>query len=323
MNSVTFLSVASLFFSIFVVFVNGWTDAPSAVFSIVSSGVLKLWQGVLFSAAFNFLGVLIFSLVNSRVGESILSLVEFESELASKIACLSCFSTVVVFGVVAWAFGMPSSESHALIASLAGASLVFGRFSIEFVTRFGKIIVFMLFSCALSFIISYFFSKAVRKKKLPYKKLLFLSSGALSFMHGGQDGQKFIAIIMLLSGVHLKGPPLYSIFLVSIVMALSTLLGGKRIMKSLSSSIEKCDTPLAFSSDFASFFTLLVCSIIGMPISTGNVKSISLVGSSIANNKSVNKKIITEILATSVITFPACFILGIVFSKIFSAIFLG
>ena len=322
MSGITFLSLGALFLSIFVVFVNGWTDAPSSVFSVVDSGVLKLWQGVLLSSAFNLLGVFIFSLLSPRVSESILSLGNFENELVNKIVCFSCFLTIIVFGVGAWLFGMPSSESHALIASLAGTSFALGNFDYQFFIRFLKILIYMAFSCVLSFIISYIASNFFKKRALPYKGLLLASSGALSFMHGAQDGQKFIAIIMLLTAKSGK-PSIYLVGLVSLTMALSTLLGGKKIIKSLSNSIEKSDTPSAFSSDFASFLTLLICSLFGMPISTGNVKSMSLVGGSIASKRGINKKIITEILLTSVITFPICFIMGLIICKLLIVIFLG
>lgn len=315
MGSVDFLSFSTLFLAVLVVFVNGWTDAPSSVFSVVSSGTLKLWQGTLLSAVFNFLGVLIFSFINTGVAKEVLSLVNQKNEGISKITCFSCFLTVVLFGVLTWFFGMPSSESHALISSLAGCSLAFGLFDYTFLSRFLKIVIFMIFSCVLSFSISYAAARLLCKRRLHFEKFLLLSSASLSFMHGAQDGQKFIGVILLLVGASSKSPPLFLVLAVSFVMAFSTLLGGKRIIGSLSKSIKKCDTPLAFFSDFGSFATLFLCSILGMPVSSGNVKSLSLVGSSLAEKSGVNKKIITEILITSVITFPICFILGFLICK--------
>ncbi len=316
MSAIAVLSILTIFLSILVIFVNGWTDAPSSVFSVVSSGTLKFWQGVALSAVFNFFGVLIFSLFGNAVTKNVLSLTSFENENSSKIACFSCFFTVVLFGIAAWIFGMPSSESHALLASLAGASFAFGIKSANALIGFLKILAFMIISCVLAFFLSFFVAKALKKRNLPYKKLLIMSSGALSFMHGGQDGQKFIAIMLILFGTSSQKSPLGLTLLVSVVIAAGTLLGGKRIIKSLSKSIEKCDTPLAFSSDLASFCSLFICSILGMPISSGNVKSMSLVGASIATKGGINKKIITEILLTSVITFPVCFIIGFLVCKI-------
>ncbi len=306
-----------------VVFVNGWTDAPSTVFSVISSKTLKPWQALLLSAVFNFLGVLLCTTISGRVAENVFSLASSDSKTEGNIICLSCFLTVIIFGVAAWLFGMPSSESHALISSLSGASFAFGGFSLVFILDVAKIILYMVFSCFFAFTLSFVIFKYIHKKALPFRKLIIFDCALLSFMHGGQDGQKFIAIIMFLlcgSGAGNFKIPMALIVLVSLVMSISTLLGGKRIIVSLSKTIENCDTPSAFSSDFGSFFTLAICSILGMPVSTGNIKSISLFGVGIAQKAKTNKKIITEILLTSVITFPICFLLGFVLSKLLTFI---
>lgn len=324
-NIDTPLGFFAFFLSIMVVFINGWTDAPNAIFSLVASKTARLWQGALISAVFNLLGVVVFSLLSARVTKSVFSLADFSNKAEGNAICISCFSAVVIFGLVAWLFGMPSSESHALLSSLFGASLVFGSLNFNFIIRILKIIAFMFFSCALSYILSYFLAKLFRKRNLKFKNALFFSCASLSFMHGGQDGQKFIAIMMFLLGISNEESskvPLTLILIVSLVMCLSTMLGGKKIINTLSKSVDNLDTPLAFFSDIGSFITLLICSLIGMPISTGNVKALSIIGSGKAKGAIVNKKMITEILITSVITFPLCFLLGFVICKALSILFL-
>ena len=183
----------------------------------------------------------------------------------------------------------------------------------------------MVFSCFLSYLFSYLVAKFVKKSNFNFKKGLYVSCASLSFMHGAQDGQKFIAIMMFLLGMSENGHsriPLSLIFVVSTVMCLSTMLGGKKIIDSLSKSIDNLDTPLAFLSDMSSFVTLLICSLLGMPISTGNVRSLSIVGSARAKKVPTNKKMITEILMASVITFPICFLIGFIFCKVFNLCFL-
>ncbi|MBQ8546283.1 MAG: inorganic phosphate transporter [Clostridia bacterium] len=317
-NIDTPLGFFTFFCAILVVFVNGWTDAPSALFSVVASKTLKLWQGAILSAIFNFLGVFLCSLIGGKVAESIFSLASLQTELEGSIICISCFLSVIIFGVVAWLFGMPSSESHALISSLAGASLALGGFRADLIIQILKILLFMVLSCVLSYFLSFGIAKLFLKRKLPFKGLLIFGCASLSFMHGGQDGQKFIAIMMFLLGVSQKEElkiPFVLVALVSIVMSLSTLLGGKKIINSLSKSVENLDTPLAFSSDLGSFVALGICSVLGMPVSTGNIKSLSIVGAGASQKKQINKKIITEILLTSVITFPICFLLGFFICK--------
>ncbi|MBE6663225.1 MAG: inorganic phosphate transporter [Ruminococcaceae bacterium] len=311
--------------SILVVFINGWTDAPNAIFSLVASKTASLGKSALLSAIFNLLGVLTFSLLGARVTQSVFSLVDFSSKAEGNVICISCFATVIIFGFIAWLFGMPSSESHALISSLLGAGLVFGGWSSALIWQIAKILIYMFISCALSFFLSYLIAKLFSKANLKYKKSLYISCASLSFMHGGQDGQKFIAIMLFLLGISDTSRtkvPLALIFTVSLVMCFSTMLGGKKIINSLSKSVDNLDTSLAFFSDIGSFVTLLICSVLGMPISTGNVKSLSIVGCGRAKRISVNKKMITEILTTSVITFPICFILGFLFCKISSIFFI-
>lgn len=322
-NIDTPLGFFTFFFALLVVFVNGWTDAPNSIFSVVNSGALKLWQGALLSGVFNFLGVFLTSILGASVAKAIFSFVDFSSRGQASVICLSCFVTIVLFGVVAWLFGLPSSESHALIFSLAGALLAGGIKNSGFFKQIALIIIYLVFSCVLSLLFSYLVMKLTPKSKVPYKKLLILSSSLLSFMHGAQDGQKFLAILIFILGFNNENnsfAPLFLVFLVSLVMSASTLLGGGKIIKTLSKTTPLTDYHSAFCSDFGSFFTLALCSLLGMPISTGNVKSLSIVGCALAKKEVINKKMTGKILLTSVITLPICFFIGYLICKVLLSI---
>lgn len=308
------------FFALVVVFINGWTDAPGSIFSIVSSGRLKLWQGALLSGIFNFLGVFISSLVGASVAKSIFSIVSISSRQSTSVVCLSCFITVVLFGVIAWFFGLPSSESHAMIFSLFGALFALGIQKSSFVSQVIYIIFSMIFSCVCAYFISFLVTALTKKLQLPYKNLLPFSCAALSFTHGAQDGQKFLGVLLFVLSIgadeYPSTPPFTLILLVSLVMALSTLLGGGRIIKTLSKTSSALDYHSSFSSDIGSFLTIALCSTLGMPISTGNVKSLSIIGCATCKKEYINKKMTGKILLASVITLPACFIIGYILCKI-------
>ncbi|MBO5339032.1 MAG: inorganic phosphate transporter [Clostridia bacterium] len=318
-NIDTPLGFFTFFFALLVVFVNGWTDAPNSIFSVVDSGVLKLWQGALLSGIFNFLGVLLSSILGASVAKTIFSLTDFGSKSQGFTVCLSCFITIVLFGVIAWFFGLPSSESHALIFSLSGSLLATGVKNNGFFKEIAFIVLYLIFSCVISFLISFLITKITQRLRLPYKKLLVASSSLLSFMHGAQDGQKFLGVLIFILGFGTSQENFTSlplILIIAAVMSLSTLLGGGRIIKSLSKTASGKDLHSAFSSDLGSFFTLALCSFFGMPISTGNVKSLSIVGSSVAKKEKINKKMTGMILLTSVITLPICFLMGFIICKL-------
>lgn len=308
--------------AILVVFVNGWTDAPNSIYSVVVSKRLKLWQGALLGGAFNFLGVFFGAFVTASVSKSIFSLASPSGGYEAGIICLSSFLTVIVIGAVSWLFGMPSSESHALIFSLFGASLFVLGVSRGAIISAIKIIFYMIFSCILAYFLTHFIALLLRKRRLPYGRLLGASCALSSLMHGAQDGQKFIAVLsFLLIGGGTGHAPFFLVLIVSAVMLISTLLGGGKIIRSLSDISPKTVESSAFFSDVGSFFATLICSLFGMPISTGNVKAVSIFASAKTQGEATNKRMISKIIITSLITLPVSFGLGILFSRLALLIF--
>ncbi|MBP3495743.1 MAG: inorganic phosphate transporter [Clostridia bacterium] len=317
-NFDTPISFLTFFLLLGVIFVNGWTDAPNSICSAVSTKALKLSHACIIACIFNFLGVLISYLLGAEVAKSIFSLVSFNSVFESQIGICATFLSVIIFGVGAWLFAMPSSESHAMISSLFGACLALGGKMSGMYLSILKIIFYMLVSCVFCFFLSFIIARLFLNKQLQYKKLQIYSCALCSFMHGSQDGQKFIGILMLLysSSSREASVPIYIVAIVSIMMCLGTLLGGERIIKSLGENTVKLDTRSGFVSDLSSIVTLGACSFFGMPVSTGNVKSSSVIGAGIAYKEKINKKTASEIIIASLATFPICFLLGYFLSMI-------
>ncbi len=317
-NFDTPLGFLTFFLLLGVIFVNGWTDAPNSICSAVSTKALKLSSACILACIFNFLGVIISYLLGAQVAKNVFSLVSFNSAVESQIGICATFLSVIAFGVGAWLFAMPSSESHAMISSLFGACIALGGKMSNMYLSILKIIFYMLFSCVLCFVLSYAIGRLFLSKRLKYKELQICSCALCSFMHGSQDGQKFIGLLMLLysSSSEKASVPIYIVAIVSVMMCLGTLLGGERIIKSLGENTVKLDTQSGFFSDLGSILTLSVCSFFGLPVSTGNIKSSSVIGVGIACKEKINKKTASEIIIASLATFPICFFLGYLLSRV-------
>lgn len=315
--------VFALLLSLGVIFVNGFTDAPNAIASSVCSGAVSMKSACLISAVCNFVGVFLISIVNSSVAKCVFSLAGFDGPLGICAFCAS-FASIIIFGVVAWYFGMPSSESHAMIASLAGASLALHA-SFSTGEKFLQIIVFTILSSVFAFALSYFSSKLFKKDRLPYRQLQVLSCVTTSFMHGAQDGQKFIGVMLFLisfgEGSVGFSVPVSLILTVSTVMAIGTSLGGGRIIKSLGENTVKLDFRRGFVSDACASVSLFFSSLLGFPVSTSNIKACSVIGAGVSDREKVNKKTAFSVLAVSVITFPVCFMLGYLLTLLFVSIY--
>ena len=292
-----------------VVFVNGFTDAPNAIATTVTTKALSLKSACLICGVFNLLGCFFFSLFNGQVIETVFSIINLNSLKNTYLCVISGLITTILFGVIAWLFKMPSSESHALICSLLGSTLVFGKASI---TKHVAYIVFcMLLSCFVSFLIAFIIGKGRINIKKSY---LILTMCLLSAMHGAQDGQKFIASLMFLSGfMHTSSPVFEKLplsILVSIFMLLGSLLGGKRIIETIGKKTSELNYSSAFSSDISSILTIFACSIFGLPVSTGNIRIFSIIGAGASAKQPINKKTAGLASLISVLTLPICFFVG-------------
>ncbi len=287
------------------VLVNGSTDAPNSIATAICTGAIKERRALWLCAIFNFLGVILASFISSKIAKFVFSLDEGR-EYSGVVACATLLS-VIIFGIACSIFSLPSSESHALISALVGASF-FETKSLLGLKKVGYVFVFMIFSCIFAFFISLIASRII-PKNFTFKKAQILCCMSNSFMHGWQDGQKLVGILATLMLVEFKAPP-YIVFSVAVTMGLGTLACGKGIIKTLGSDLVSLDGHSATGSDIGTYITLLVFSILGAPLSTGNVKALSIVGAGAGAGAKINKKATAKVVLTSIITFPVCFFLG-------------
>lgn len=343
--------IVAIILVIGVVFINGWTDAPNAIATCISTRCIKPKTAIIMAAVFNFLGVLTMFFVSKQTATTISNMVDFGSEygIALNALCAGMIG-VIAWGVLAWAFGIPSSESHALIAGITGAGLAamtmgldgvqipFGPASSWAFTLYG-----LFLSCFFGFFVGYLIITSIRgicrnmdrNKTRPFFKYAEVCSGAaMAYVHGAQDGLKFIGVLFLAIELAAKAKDPNSTIALSndsslwwlaivtaLVMGVGTSIGGYKIIKKVGMGMVKLEPYEGFATDFTSSIGILLSTLFGVPVSTTQVKTFSILGVGASNGiKKVNWKIAGEMVMTWVFTFPGCGLIGYIFTLIFIAL---
>ena len=323
-----------------VIFVNGWTDAPHAIAPCIATRCINVRAAILTSAVFNFLGVLIMTHINSSVASTISNMVDFGNNTHyAMIALCAALLSIVVYSVTASFFGIPTSESHSLIAGLSGAAIALqhGTAGING-SEWIKVIYGLVLSLALGFFTGWLICKIItilcreldrRKANRFFRVAQIIGAAAMSFMHGAQDGQKFIGVLFLgiafsngqssVSGMEI---PVWLMLLCSIVMGLGTSVGGEKIIKSVGMDMVKLERYQGFSADLAGAMCLLFSSLFGIPVSTTHTKTSAIMGvGAVKRISAINFGIVKDMMLTWIFTFPGCGLISFVMAKIFMYVF--
>ncbi len=323
-----------------VILVNGWTDAPNAIATCVSTRAIGVRAAIIMAAVFNFFGVLVMTMVNASVAATIYNMVDFGGNTQEAlIALCAALFAIVVWATAAWWFGIPTSESHALIAGISGAAIALhngfaGINGAEWV----KVIYGLLLSTFLGFGMGWISARVIetafrgadrRRATRLFGGAQVAGGAAMAFMHGAQDGQKFMGVFML--GIFLVNGqsgmghfiiPVWLMILCSAVMGLGTSIGGYRIIKSVGMDMVKLEKYQGFAADVAAAGCLLLSSLTGIPVSTTHTKTTSIMGVGAARRLSaVNWGVVKEMVLTWVLTFPGCGLIGFLMAKLFMWIF--
>lgn len=322
-----------------VILVNGWTDAPNAIATCVSTRSMRAKKAIIMAAVFNFLGVLVMTLINSRVAMTIYNMVDFGGNTHEAIVALcAALFAIVAWATAAWAFGIPTSESHALIAGLSGAAIALHSSldGINF-SEWVKVLYGLGLSTVLGFSLGFSFTRIIevlcsgmdrRKTAGFFKKAQIMGGAGMAFMHGAQDGQKFMSVFLL--GIFLvRGQnitefsiPLWLMIVCSLVMGLGTSIGGYRIIKSVGMDMVKLQPYQGFAADGAATLCLLFSSLTGIPVSTTHTKTTAIMGVGASKRLSaVNWRIVGDMTLAWVLTFPGCGLLGFLMAKLFMLVF--
>ncbi|HIU58774.1 MAG TPA: inorganic phosphate transporter [Candidatus Scatosoma pullistercoris] len=323
-----------------VILVNGWTDAPNAIATCVTTRAMRPRLAIAMAAICNFLGVFVMTMLSPKVAETIYNMVDFGADAhAALIALCAAMFAIVVWAVLAWAFGIPTSESHALIAGLTGSAIAMhGNLDGVNGSEWAKVLFGLVFSLVFGFVLGFLVAKLIQKvcRRANYRKAnAFFDKGQVvaaagtAFMHGAQDGQKFMGVF-LLGLVLARGDttmqamavPTWLMVLCSLVMAFGTSIGGMKIIKSVGMDMVKLEKYQGFAADISATAGLLVCSLTGMPVSTTHAKTTAIMGVGAAKRfRSVNWGVAKEMVLTWLMTFPGCGLIGFLMTKLFIFIF--
>lgn len=327
-----------------VVFVNGWTDAPNAIATVVSTRCMEAKKAIYMAAIFNFLGVFVMTAINSKVAFTISNMVDFGSGDNALIALAAALVAIIVWAVAAWWFGIPTSESHALIAGLTGAALAMSGIESVNGGEWIKVIYGLVVSTLIGFGSGFVISKLIKlimgqitksSQKVDrhginsfFGKAQIVSGASMAFLHGAQDGQKFMGVFML--GIFLaRGEsmttfviPFWVMLLCSATMGIGTSIGGYKIIKSVGMDMVKLEKHQGFAADLSASLCLLFSSLTGLPVSTTHTKTTAIMGVGLAKRATaVDWRVVKDMLVAWVVTFPACGLIGYIMSKVFSIIF--
>lgn len=323
-----------------VIFVNGWTDAPNAIATAVSTRVLRPNVAIWMAVVMNFLGALVMTYFNSQVAETISNIVTFEGAgNAAQVALAASLFSIVVWAVAAWYFGIPTSESHALIAGLTGSAMAMGGLEAVSGAEWLKVIVGLVVSTIMGFgggwlvtklIVLIFQGISRRVANHVFTIGQAISAGMNAFLHGAQDGQKFMGVFML--GLFYNNLaektgngfviPIWVMVLCSVTMGFGTSVGGMKIIKSVGMDMVKLERYQGFAADLSAAICLFLASIFGIPVSTTHTKTTAIMGAGAAKRtSSVDWSIVKEMISAWLLTFPGCGIIAFVMAKLFVAIF--
>ncbi len=296
-------------------FVNGWTDAPNAIATVVSTRVLSPLQALAMATVLNVAGAMSGTAVAATIGKGI---VRPEAITLGTVA--AAMIALVVWSTLAWYYALPTSESHALVAGLTGAGLASAGPSALIWEGWQKVLIGLLFSTFLGFatglalaalIVRLFFHQRPGKVRATFGRLQILSAAFMAFSHGSNDGQKFIGaftLALVLGGALPEFTvPSWVILVCGVTMGVGTAVGGWRIVKTMGLRLTRLDPVRGFAAETAAASAIELASRLGIPLSTTHTINTSIMGvGSLTRFSAVRWGVGVEIITAWILTFPVC-----------------
>lgn len=307
-------------------FVNGWTDAPNAIATVVSTRVLSPYQAVLMATVMNTFGAFSGTAVAATIGKGIV-----DPSIINTTTVAAAMVGIVLWSTLAYYMGgLPTSESHALVAGLAGAGLATAGPSVLLWEGWSKVFIGLLFSTFLGFfcglaimllLYRIFYHSRLGKIRIVFGRLQVLSAAFMAFSHGSNDGQKFIGVFTLalvLGGILPEfNVPFWVILLCAATMGIGTALGGWKIIQTMGIRLTKLEPIHGFSAETSAALVIEAASRFGIPLSTTHTIGTSIMGvGSIQRFSAVRWGVAGEIVMAWVLTFPACGLIAYTVAKL-------
>ena len=317
MAFVVFLIIGALAFD----FLNGFHDSANSISTVVSTRVLSPKYAVIWAAFFNFAAVFfVGTAVAHTVGKGIINI-----DIVDNLVILAALGGAIIWNIITWYYGLPSSSSHALIGGLIGAAISKAGFSTLVWAGIIKTTVFIIVSPAIGMALGFIFmvtamnlshNSNIGKSDKLFRKLQLLSAAVYSLGHGMNDAQKTMGIIaMALFSKGLLGGtfhiPVWVIIACYSMISLGTMFGGWRIVKTMGTKITKLQPMGGFSAETAAACSIIGATVAGIPVSTTHTITGAIVGvGSTRRLSAVRWGVAGKIIWAWILTIPAAAILS-------------
>ena len=315
--------------------VNGATDAPNAIATVVGTRAMPAGRAIAMAAICNFIGLVGITAISTAVAGTIFGMVDFGGDNhAALVALAAAMVAIIVWGVAAWALGIPTSQSHSLIAGITGAAIALqGGLGGINADQWIKVIYGLVISTVLGFGTGWLFVRLIKKACAGFdragttrffKWAQIVAGAGVAVLHGAQDGQKFLSLAMLavMLGMYgtsdMQGFPLWLIVLISLAMSLGTAVGGRKIIKSVGVEMVKMEQYQGFAACLSACFCIGLATFTGMPVSTTHTKTTAIMGVGAEKSlRGVKCNLAGRMVLTWVLTFPGCGFLAWAFTYLF------
>lgn len=313
-------------------FVNGWTDAANAIATVVSTRVLSPKRAVLLATSLNILGTFSGTAVAETIGKGIVN-----PDMVTITTVAAAMISIITWSTIAWRWGLPTSESHALISGLAGSALASGGWKALEFSGWEKIGIGLVMSTFLGFSLAFLLFHLImilcarmpisRARRL-FGKLQIFSAGFVAFGHGSNDGQKFMgafALALFITGFLREFTiPFWVILLCAGTMGMGTLFGGWRIIKTMGGRLARLEPQHGFAAETAAATAIELASRFGIPLSTTHTISAAIMGvGSSQGIRRVRWSVAQNIVMAWLLTFPICGLLSFIITKAVLLVFGG
>lgn len=316
-------------------FINGFHDTANAIATVVGTGVLDMRVAIWMAAVFNLIGAFMGTAVASTIGKGVINPEAIELRVV-----LVALLGAIIWNLITWWAGIPSSSSHALIGGLVGASITHaGASSIQ-----GDGLLKIVKSLILSPIIGMFLGALVmvfltwscrklnpNKASRIFRVLQLFSAGAMALSHGSNDAQKTMGIItmcLVMAGYHHGGVgenlgvPMWVVFASALAMFFGTAVGGKRVIKTMGKRIVELKPVHGFAAETSAAATIFAASAMGLPVSTTHVISSAIAGvGSVKNLYGVKWNVSQRIVVAWILTIPASALMAAILGVILTPLF--
>jgi PiT family inorganic phosphate transporter len=319
-------------FALLFEFANGWTDAPNSIATVVSTRVLRPYHAVLMAAVLNLVGALaVGTAVAETIAEGIVS-----PDAATLETVAAAVLAAALWAMTAQVFGLPSSESHALVAGLLGAGFATGGFGALEWSGTSKVVYSLFLSPPIAFLAGFLLMVLIyrlfrrarpRTIRRTFGRGQILSAAFMAFSHGANDAQKAMGVILLaliLNGDLARGSgvPLWVIFVAAITMGIGTSIGGWRVIRTLGLRVTKLEPVNGFAAETSAALIITGAARLGIPLSTTHTIGSSIMGVGATRRLSaVRWGVAGQIVAAWILTWPGCMLLGYALSSVFRVAF--